>query len=248
MTPVPKKGDLDAISARLRREEQRLRGRVVTLTLVAIAIALALIGITSRQVARSRAELALLQDSAAQLRQEVVGRLETLESARRAADSLYAQVRAYEAWVEQRNTRAADSIKQRAAQQFEAERITPRVYLHIVAEHQRSAARAVQRVLEDAGFVVPGIERVTAGPRRSELRFFSSAEADGADRIRGLVADAGPTLVVRDLSARYASSASIRPGHYEIWFGPEFGQQDQAERADGDRLALIDTHGSLFLR
>jgi len=191
------------------------------LTTLPVVVALALIWLTSRQVSRARSELAELVDSTAFLHDEIGARLETLDAARQAADSLSAQLRAYEEWVARRSERAADSISATAAQQFDAGSVTPRIYIHIVEESQRQAAKAIQQKLEQAGFEVPGIERVSAGPRRSELRYFKSDDRDGAERIRQVVDDQGTALDVRDLTAAYG--ASTRPGHYEIWFGSAFG-------------------------
>jgi len=214
--------DTDPITERLHAESERLRRRVLLLTLVPVAVAILLIAVTSRQVANARGELSVLVDSAAQLRQEVATRLEALQAARQEKDSLEAQVTALKGWVQQRNARVADSIQRAATLQFETASVKPRVYIHIVEENQRAGARRIQRQLEAGGFVVPGIQRVSQGPRTSVVRYFKENERAGADRVRDIVAAAGVSLTVSDLSRRFGSSGAIRASHYEIWFGPDF--------------------------
>lgn len=95
----------------------------------------------------------------------------------------------------------------------------PRVYIHIREPTQRELARRVERRLEAAHLVVPGIERLVGiGPRQNELRFFRAAEQDEAERIRQLVASMGISIQLTDLSGRYEQSTEIRPRHYELWF------------------------------
>jgi hypothetical protein len=212
MMPDP---DLDPISARLRQEEQRLRRRVLVLTLIPVAVAVALIWITSRQVSQAKTTLAALADSTADLEAEIANRLATLDAARRALDSLNAQARLYERWIDRRSATAADSLSRVAAQQFEAERVRPRVYLHIIEESQRVRARALQTVLENARFDVREIDLVRTGPAVSEIRYFRTDDRETADRLRQLAGTAGQTLRVRDLTARYGSTTS--DGHFEIW-------------------------------
>jgi hypothetical protein len=104
-----------------------------------------------------------------------------------------------------------------------------RVYIHIRGEFQRGPASRVGDSLKAAGFIVPGIERlVEKGPRDTELRFFRNAEEKKATRITGLLEKMGIKATLSDLSATYENSQAIRPGHYELWFGPgEFEQQQK---------------------
>lgn len=106
----------------------------------------------------------------------------------------------------------------------EAARVLPRVYIHIRREDQRERAAALGRALEEAGFVVPGIERlVDIGPNESELRYFRQLDAEMADaefaaatlRAAGLPIDA-------KFVAGFEDSTQIRARHYELWLAPDF--------------------------
>jgi hypothetical protein len=223
--------ETDPISARLHAEEERLRRRILLFTLAPAAVAVLLIALTGWQVARARddvarfrGELVALQDSATELRDEIAYRLETLDATRREADSLNVQVAALQRWVQARNAGAVRTIESAAAEQFQAVAERARVYLHILDERQRRAATIVQKQLQEAGYSVPGIEQLEKGPSASEIRFFTSDDAAGADRLRAVLQRAGVELVIRDLTKRYATSTAIRPGQFEIWFGSDFGR------------------------
>lgn len=213
--------DLTRLKADLDAHEHRVRRRAIWLTIIPAAIALGLILVTGKQVADARIRLAAVADSAELLRAEIRARLQALDSVRLAHDSLAAQTRVLETWVGRRDTAAVTELRQTAAQEFSAAALRPRVYLHIVDETQRNAVLPAQRALEEAGFVVPGIELVEAGPNRSEVRFFRTEERPEAERIQQVAGRGSTVFVVRDLSARY-SDASIRPGHFEIWFSSAF--------------------------
>ena len=101
-----------------------------------------------------------------------------------------------------------------------------RVYIHISNEMYRQPASELERALEaskvnNATIAVPGIELVKSAPAQPELRCFRRDECAGEARalldvVNRLLSE--PQLELRDLSARYGSSTTIRPRHYEIWF------------------------------
>ena len=100
-------------------------------------------------------------------------------------------------------------------------KIRPRVYIHIRKEDQRDKARKIGLKLENAGFSVPGIERlVEIGPNTNQLRFFRKAEVDEAAKIVDFLTSIGIETELVDLSAKYETSSAIRPRHYELWFSP----------------------------
>jgi hypothetical protein len=104
--------------------------------------------------------------------------------------------------------------------------VVPRVYMHIVDESQRSAARDLQRRIElarvgDYAIVVPGIQRVAGAPAHAVLRCFVAAECATygqalLDVVNGQLAE--PKLVLQDFSGTYTPDGSIRALHFEIYF------------------------------
>lgn len=118
--------------------------------------------------------------------------------------------------------------------------MAPRVYLHISQEGQREAAQAFGQQLArlrhaDGPIIVPGTCKGDSSdcPARVELvqhsaqgvlRCFRAKEC--SDEAPGLLALANgllvsPKLQIQDLSARYETSTSIRPHHFEVWFGQQ---------------------------
>jgi hypothetical protein len=108
--------------------------------------------------------------------------------------------------------------------------LPPRVYVHIRSEEQRPAARTLSAAIEQAGFSVPGIQRVDVGPAHSELRYFRGSDPQDVEGISKALAAAGVTVQPADLSAGFRG-ANIRARHYELWLAPDY-----ASRA-GDRRA-----------
>jgi hypothetical protein len=101
--------------------------------------------------------------------------------------------------------------------------IPPRIYIQIAREDQRQRAAQVTRQLQARGYVVPGIENVGRRariPRVSELRYYSTGAAQSdIDDILGFLRSLGVKLA-QPVQVRQA--ASVRPRHYELWFGEDF--------------------------
>ncbi len=102
--------------------------------------------------------------------------------------------------------------------------VQPRVYLHIGNSGQRLAAEAFAKQLAKGppALVVPGTQLVSGQRNEGVLRCFRAAECrDEAPQLLALANGllASPRLALQDLSARYENSGSVRPHHFEIWFG-----------------------------
>lgn len=108
------------------------------------------------------------------------------------------------------------------------ELLPARVYFHIRQEADRAAAAALETRLEQRGaaipdraVIVPGIQLLGQGPGASELRCFRPAECAGDGKlILDFFARAGVAMALKDLSAAYQDSTSIRRNHFEVWFAP----------------------------
>lgn len=105
--------------------------------------------------------------------------------------------------------------------------LSPRVYIQISDERQRSTALALgleisSLQLASLPVMVPGIELVEAVPRVTELRCFQEADCEVGQL---LVRDINelfvrPAVNLKNLSKDYGASENIRPGHYELWLAP----------------------------
>lgn len=191
---------------------------LVIMQVVIAAVTVVVAGVVGRAIPpliqekqRLEDESRALQVELSQVRAEVTGL-----TARR--DALLGEIAALEKVV----GALAPSVSAQVVQQAftvapRAAVVVPRVYIHIVREAQREQARRMARVLQERGYVVPGIERRDEGPRSTELRYFHSDEsAEARNIVRALE---GANLAT--LPARFfrGFEGRVRPRHYEIWFG-----------------------------
>ena len=103
-------------------------------------------------------------------------------------------------------------------------RLVPRVYFHIRTEDQRQKAKPLADALIAAGFSVPGMIIVgTHAPDETQLRYFEQTNQVEKDR-----SHIREVLSVVNVKAKevYISPTqdlgTIRPRHFELWFGPDF--------------------------
>jgi hypothetical protein len=95
--------------------------------------------------------------------------------------------------------------------------LKPRVYFHIQDESQRTQAKLLADEIEGrANIVVPGVQRVDAGPEVTELRYFKSVEEQEARQISGVLSSLGLKVETKYVRG-FESSNKIRPRHYELW-------------------------------
>jgi hypothetical protein len=103
-----------------------------------------------------------------------------------------------------------------------------RVYFQISREADRARAKQTEDLLQNHGptfnsqsVVVPGIQFVKQARTKTEVRCFKTAECnDFGSKLVTFLAGVGISSALVDLSDRYGNSESIRPYHFEIWFGP----------------------------
>jgi hypothetical protein len=108
------------------------------------------------------------------------------------------------------NKTLAPAIKQALAE------LPDRVYIHIRDEQQREQAKKLSSVLEQNGFLVPGIERVASGPKRTEVRYFlPEQQAQGAKKISDIVAQTIGEPVVPTQIRGYEGKVNSK--QFEIW-------------------------------
>lgn len=215
--------DIDLITAHLRSEREQLRRRTLLLTMVPIVVAAVLIAVTFLTVSSKQQELAVAHNNLNTVQQHLDSARTDLKLIGTQKITLQQEVdslsRLKEGLARLVPAAQEQQVQEDVSKALQAARLQPRVYLHIVSEEQRPAARQLTTGLEKAGLVVPGIEYVRRGPSSNELRFFRDEDSREAAQIQQLAADAGLKLKVRNLSATYGDSKSIRPGHFEIWLG-----------------------------
>ena len=97
------------------------------------------------------------------------------------------------------------------------EQISPRIYIHVTTSENETRARAVARQLQQAGFIVPSIQRVAAVPSTPQLRYFRPADVKDAERAITVIRQQIPSLKAvefenQDLTRKDLRHAPPAPG------------------------------------
>lgn len=104
--------------------------------------------------------------------------------------------------------------------------ILPRLYIQISDESQRDRANKIAGLLQQQGYVVPGIENVgrkgAKVPDKTELRYYPDQPDTAMDleRLKAILGRAGVSYVPKAL--QYADPTKARPRHYELWFSSDY--------------------------
>jgi hypothetical protein len=104
-----------------------------------------------------------------------------------------------------------------AAVNTQSATLLPRVYMQIVNENDRDYANQIKGRLTAASVLVLGIEYVprATGLKTTEVRYYSQADAAEAQKILGVLKDAGE----KSAQVQYLGleSSTVRPNHFEVW-------------------------------
>jgi hypothetical protein len=91
--------------------------------------------------------------------------------------------------------------------------IPARVFIHIGDEGQRAVATRLGEALGRAGYAVQGVERVSAVPNTTSVRYFNEEDRSAAESIAGTLRQTGASDAVAQRVTRY----KVRPGSLEVW-------------------------------
>ena len=94
--------------------------------------------------------------------------------------------------------------------------LTPRIFIHIADESQRSKMSELQLMLKASGFTAPGIENVSGRadiPKNPNVRFFNDEDAENANTIAEQLKSLGFTTAY----AYRVKGMRARIGTLEIW-------------------------------
>lgn len=211
-------------------ETKRGRGFSILLVvqLLLAAAAVAVMVVVGKEIKPLFEQRQQLKDEIEQLQARRLDHEARLDSLQNKIDASIDQLdkRNYE--LAQRSlTSAKEEVVQARARISEPIKISHRVVIHIRDESQREVAGKIGAELRSAGYVVPDIELVNAGPDATELRFLRKAEQEEAAKIVGLL-EKKMRIQARlaDHSATYENAKDVRPGTYELWLAPkEFEEQ-----------------------
>jgi hypothetical protein len=96
------------------------------------------------------------------------------------------------------------------------------IYLHIQSPIQHKIAQRLTQQLQDKGYVIPKAAILEPkGPPRTEVRYFSPAEAEEATAIAMLVNQPYRAPATSSYIRGRKDTSKTQPRRYEIWLGPE---------------------------
>ena len=102
--------------------------------------------------------------------------------------------------------------------------LSPRVYIQISNQNQRTAAESLQATLRNENFVVPDIENVGKKPNiyippKTEVRYYREEEQQDALRLISIMKSQNIGLPINETPKKIGGAGrGTRPGHFEIWF------------------------------
>jgi hypothetical protein len=101
--------------------------------------------------------------------------------------------------------------------------VTPRVYFHVRTREQRDKFQALANklgntVIDSKKIIVPGIQQVSTGPSRNEIRYFKDTDEPLASKIAASLNGMDQDLMLATTFVHgYEASNNIRPNHFELW-------------------------------
>ena len=98
----------------------------------------------------------------------------------------------------------------------------PSLWIQVRTEQQRQLLQNIADWLKPVSLVkVQPIQVVNDGPKKSQLRFFSSQDKEDADDLFKKLNRIFPQLELQDLSSQYGNLSWMETGHFELWLAPE---------------------------
>lgn len=98
----------------------------------------------------------------------------------------------------------------------------PRLWIQVRTEQQRQLLQHIADWLKPVSLIkVEPIQLVKEGPKKNQLRFFSSQDKEEADELFKKLQKIFPQLELQDLSEQYGAMSWKETGHFELWLAPE---------------------------
>jgi chromosome segregation ATPase len=169
----------------------------------------------NRQVTSLTAEQQQLSENLARLtgeREQLQKELAELEERRVQLQAEISVLNGTLGYIRKASPKTAEDAESRAQTVARA-----RVYIQVESDQNARVADELSRQLQQAGFVVPRIERVKAVPRQPQIRYFSSESKAEAERVLAIVRRQLPNASVV-LFTPYDTPAGTRGNHLELWF------------------------------
>ncbi len=98
----------------------------------------------------------------------------------------------------------------------------PTLWIHVRTEQQREILQNIADWLKPVSLIkIEPIQIVKDGPKKNQLRFFSSQDKEEADDLLRNLQKIFPQLELQDLSSQYGTMSWMETGHFELWLAPD---------------------------
>jgi hypothetical protein len=212
---------------KLDRQGARLRRRAAWVawgSVIAAGLVMALlISVAYQQLRDVRAQVDEETKKLGDLKLQKAALEKELVAARRQRDN-------YQNIVQTLPKDAAIAAAQQATSKSSPAALLPRVYLHIVDDADREYAKRQEKLLEENGFLVLGVEYVkNVTLKNTQVRFYTKNQQPVAERILDILKKHGEANAVTN-NLGLENVAKTRPNQFEVWF------MSQAARGAPERL------------
>lgn len=128
----------------------------------------------------------------------------------------------------------SDLIRQnveQAQKSLEKEKEEPaQLWIQVRSEEQKQLLQNIANWLKPVDFIeIKPLELVTKGPKKTQLRFFSSQDKDKANVLLKSLEKIFPQMELKDLSVEYGKTRWLEKGHFELWLAPDLKSITQPE-------------------
>jgi hypothetical protein len=213
MSPEQRLRALQELEQRQQRNQRRVVQAVWASIVAGILVLSVIVASATWQLDSLNQQKIRLQGDITALKKQketVVRDLEQAEQRRIAAAGTLANLP--EAQLKQAIEKQLATAPQTAA-------LLPRIYMQIVDRADSAHAQVIRKALQDAGYIVLGIEYVPTarGLETTDVRFYHAAEKGEAEKIAKLLKNAGEPTVSPKYLPQYETSTRVRPNHFEVW-------------------------------
>jgi hypothetical protein len=110
-----------------------------------------------------------------------------------------------------------------AAVSSQSAALLPRVYMQIVNQNDRDIANQIKDRLTSIGVLVLGIQYApkAAGLKTSDVRYYRKVDEAEAQKILGVLKDAGEESPRLQYLPGFEDSTTVRPNHFEVWLASQ---------------------------
>lgn len=220
MSPEQRLRALEELEQRQQRNQRRVV-RAVWVSIVVAALVLAtIIAVATWQLTTVRREIDSLNGQKISLQTDIT-ELEkqkaALQNQKEVADGQLKTAKGYLKDVPDAQLKEAIDKQFKTAPATAA--LLPRIYMQILNSADSERAQAMRKALQEAGYLVLGIEYVPKAQalKISDVRYYHKADSGEAEKIVQAMKNAGEPNANLYYLQKSETSTSARLNHFEVW-------------------------------